>query len=320
MDKLKVSIYSLDSGYGGDKHCFRDKDNVIRFGKNNSAIAEAPIDTEDAPLFEGKKYYLGEMALMADTSDIKNVIDYKEHEQYLPLSIYNSLNTNNIDPDSIDKLMVGISLSQKNYIKDFLKRATKFQVGDQKFNFQDKLFILPQGAAAKYAIDHFYYNENKEAATYAICDIGMLSIDNATVFQSKIRFENASGTTHDGIIKIITELERYIAVTYGDMLSNKETQECLLNGKYSSFGEDYDLTEKINELKQDYTKFIAQKMLQNQKNILKKFPKIYFVGGGSYYLNKELLASELRVNLDKIIIPENAEYYNAIGYLLFGEL
>lgn len=320
MDKIIVDVYANDNGYSGDKYAYRDREGKIIVGKTKSAIAEAPSDTEDAPLFEGKRYYLGEMALMADTNEIKNIVDYKEHEKFLPLSIYNSLTSNNIDHVSIKKLMIGLSLAQKNYIKDFTKRASKFQVDNEKFDFQDKIFVMPQGAAAKYAIDDIYYKNEKDAVNYAIYDIGMLSIDNASVVQGKCRFENSNGTIHDGIIKIITELEKYISNTYGDMVSHKEAQEFLILGKYVSFGEEYDLTDVISQLKIDYTKFIAQKMLQTQKNVLKKFPKIYIIGGGAYYIDKDLLVSELRVGKDKIVIPDNPEYLNAIGYLIFGEM
>lgn len=320
IGSVKAVNYAIDNGYSGDKFAYRNDKGDLVYGKTKSAIAEAPIDTEDAPLFEGKRYYLGDMALMADTTDIKNVIDYKEHEYYLPLSIYNSFETNNIDTDSIEKLIIGISLSQKNYVKDFMKRISKFQVNDKKYSFQDKVVILAQGAAAKYAIDHFHYPDNSESADYAICDIGMLSIDNATVIKGKIRYENASGTTHDGIIRIITELQGYIAQHHDDMLSSKEVQEFLLKGEYESFGEKHDLREIIDGFKRDYTIFIAQKLLQTQKNILKKFPKIYFIGGGSYYLDKDLLVRELKVNADKIVIPKDAEYYNVLGYLFFNEL
>lgn len=318
-NKVQVNIYATDNGYSGEKYAYRKKTGELVFGINKTAIADAPNDTEDAPLFEGKRYYIGEMALMADTANIKNVIDYKDHEYFLPLALYHSFETNNIDVDSIKKLTIGISLSQKNYAKDFLKRIAKFQVNDQKFIFQDKVELLAQGAAAKYAIDHYYYNNDSSKFNYAICDIGMLTIDNASVINGKIRYENADGSTHEGVIKIINELQRYIANEYNDMLSHKEVQEFLTTGKYVSFGEEYDLTDKINELKKDYTTFIAHKLLQTQKNILKKFPKIYFIGGGVYYLDIDLLINLLKISREKIEIPENAEFYNVLGYLFYTE-
>lgn len=310
-------IFGLDSGYGMDKFAYRKDNGELVFGKIISAIAEAPLDAEDMPLFEGKRYYLGKIALMEDSANIKNVLDYKDHETFAPLSIFHALDENKIKPESITKLGVGLSLAQKDYAKQFVSRITKFTINDEKYDFKDKVVLIPQGIGAKYAIDYFYMKDEVEP-TYAIVDIGQLTVDVVTVISGKVRRENASGSAHDGVIKVIQSLQEHLASSeqFNDILSIKETQEVLKNKSYVVYGEKYDLSDVIEKMKKDYTKFLMTTLQQKYKNIFKKYPKIFFVGGGSYYIDKEVVSTMANIPTKSIIIPENPEYLNAIGNLL----
>ena len=87
-------IFGVDNGFGVDKTAYRNKKGEIVYKKVSSAIAEAPLDAEDMPILEGKRYYVGEVALMQDSDTIKNIIDYKDHEKVVPLSIWNCLKSN----------------------------------------------------------------------------------------------------------------------------------------------------------------------------------------------------------------------------------
>lgn len=312
----------LDNGFGVDKYAIRDKNNNIVFGKVSSAIAEASADAEDMPLFEGKRYYLGDIALMEDSSNIKNIIDYKSHETYVPLSIWHVLDELKIKSTNINKLAVGLSLAQKDYAKDFIARITKFNVNNEKYDFKDRVVLVPQAIGAKYAIDHFYFTpETLISASYAIIDIGQLTVDNITVVNGGVRRENASGSEHDGIIKIIQELQEFIASPdqFGDVLSIKEVQEVLKSGFYTSYGEDHDLTEKIKLLKKSYTTFLMTKLSKTQSNVFKKYKQIFIVGGGAYYVDLNEASAITGAPLKSFIIPENPEFLNAIGNLLASE-
>ncbi len=312
----------IDNGFGVDKHARRDSNGNIVFGKISSAIAEAPMDAEDMPLFENRRYYLGDIALMEDSSNIKNIIDYKEHETYVPLSIWHVLDENKIKPSQINKLGVGLSLAQKDYAKDFVNRISKFSVNGEKYDFKDKIVLVPQAIGAKYAIDHYYFSPEEIAtANYAIIDIGQLTVDNITVVNGGVRRENAKGSSHDGIIKIIQELQEYIASPeqFGDVLSIKEVQEILRTGIYTSYGEDHDLSAKISLLKKSYTTFLMTKLNQTLSNVFKKYKKIFIVGGGAYYIDLNECSNVTGAPLRSFIIPENPEYLNAIGNLLAAE-
>ena len=314
-----MSIIGFDKGYGLDKYAYFDKENNLKYGKMMSVFSEAPADTEEDILeFEGKKYYWGDLALMEDSSNIEDMNDYKALEKFTPLSIALLLQEEiNIEPKDVTALGIGLSLAQKDYAESYLKRIQKFKVNGKSYDFRQKTFLIPQGIGAKYAIDHYFYNGEK--ATYAILDIGQLTIDAVKVIAGKVRRENAEGAAYEGIIKIVQELKEYISNELNEVISLKEAQQALMDKKIFFYGEEKDLTEKINELKKGYTNYILKLMKDRYKNIFKKFPKIYVVGGGSYYLDKDVIASEFGSNnvfevlLDSTEGIPAPEYLNAIG-------
>lgn len=311
-------ILSVDKGFGLDKFAYRDKEE-LKYGKIESVIADAPMETEDVPVFEGKKYYIGEEALMMDPQSIKSMIDYKEMEKFAPLSIWNIVHYIGKSSQEISHLAIGLSLAQQEYARNFVNRVSAFKVGKEAFDFKNRVILVPQGIGAKYAIDHFYYEEG-DTPTYAIIDIGQLTIDVVTVIKGKVRKENAKGEAHEGIIKIINELKEVIIdKTEGkEFLSIKEVQQALQEEGLSLYGEIIDLKEDIERLKKDYTKYIVASLKEKYKNIFRKFQKIYFVGGGIYYLDQATM-EETGVPMKLIETPQDAEYYNAIGNLLVAE-
>ena len=309
-------ILILDSGFGVDKDAYRSGED-IKFEKHLPVYVEAPEGAEDMPLFEGKRYYYGEEALMEDSKDIINVNDYKTHEKFAPLSLWVVLDRLKLKSEDIDKLYIGLSLSQKEYAEQFIKRITKFKINGETYDFKDKITLVPQGVSAKYAIDHIYYGGD-HTETYAIIDIGQLTVDTATIISGKVRLENADGMSNEGVIKIIQKIQEYIAAKFNEIISLKEAQNVLMTGKYNLFGE-HDLSEIIEEYKTEYSKYIVSVLKSKYRNIFKKYPKIYFVGGGSYYINKDTLKAEAGINEKIAVFPKNAEYYNVIGGVYLAE-
>ena len=307
---------SIDTGFGTDDIAYLNNDKLQYF-KYISVYAKAPADAEDMPLFEGERYYIGEEALMEDSEDIINVIDYKTHEKMAPLSIWNALNKLGLTDKDIDTLYIGLSLAQKDYAKIFLKRVSKFKVNNVTYDFTGKIKLVPQAVGAKYAIDHFYY-DGSHKKNYAICDIGQLTVDVVTVIKGQVRSENVSGTSNEGIIKIIQQIQEYIAKEYSEIISVKEAQEVLISKKYNLFGEK-DMTEVIEKFKNEYTLYIINMLKKRYRNIFKKYPKIYFVGGGAYYINFDILSDIDGISLDTFEIPSDSEFYNAIGNLYIPE-
>jgi len=305
---------AIDSGFGHDDYAYMDDKGNLVYNKHMPVYAEAPLDAEDMPLFEGKRYYVGEEALMEDSLNIINVIEYKTHEKMAPLSIWVILEKLGIkSSEEIETLYIGLSLAQKEYAAQYIKRISKFKVNGITYDFTGKIKLVPQGVSAKYAIDHFYYKENHKE-TYAIIDIGQLTVDVVTAISGKVRFENAEGVSNEGVIKIIQKIQEYISQEFGEVISIKEAQNILMSKKYNFFGEN-DLSEIIEEYKADYSRYIVSMLKSRHRNIFKKYPKIYFVGGGSYYIDRKTLEQSAGIKGDAVVFPKDAEFYNCIGCL-----
>jgi hypothetical protein len=319
---MKKIIFAQDSGYGVDKYAYRNAEGQIKYGKVNSAIAEAPIDTQDMPLFEGRRFYLGEIALLEDSSKILDILDYKDHERFAPLSLWHAFEESKVDKENIGCISVGLSLAQYNYQANFVKRLSKFSVNKENFDFTGKLALFPQGVGARYAIDSIYYKDAPdEDKNYAIIDIGQLTVDTVTVFGGKARQEAANGTAHQGIVKITQNLQEHIAADakLKSVLSMKELQKIIQTGKYLSFGEEYDFSKIIENFKKEYTLFLLTALRERQKNIFQKIAKIYIIGGGAYYLDRDVMSNFQGIPFKSFVITKNSEYLNAIGNLLGAE-
>lgn len=310
-------VLAIDSGYGIDKISYFDKKSNIINIKKASVFAEASLEAEDMPLFEGKRYYIGEEALMEDSQNIINIIDYKLHEKFAPLSLWSALIELKLKVEDIDYIYIGISLAQKEYASSFVKRLSKFKVNGETFDFTGKLKLVPQGVGAKYAIDHFY-NKDKHNETYAIIDIGQLTLDVATVIGGKIRMENAKGNSNEGVIKIVQQIQEFIAREYNEVISYKEAQEVMLTGIYNLFGQ-HDLSSEIEKFKESYSSYLIAMLKQTHRNIFKKYSKIYFVGGGAYYISKKALKSSSDISMDTIVFPKDPEFYNSMGGLFLSQ-
>ena len=319
----KLILLAQDYGYGVDKIAYRDKNGKIKWNKFNSAVAEAPINTDDMPLFEGRRYYIGDIALMEESQNIKDLNDYAEHEKFAPLSLWNCIDMAGLDKDKIGALVVGLSLAQSSHASRFVKRISNFKVNEHKFDFKDKIVLIPQGIGAKYAIDHFYYKDAPDSEkNYSIIDLGQLTLDAATVFGGKARSEGASGTADTGVIWITNKLKGYISSDpkFKTVLSMRELQKIIINKTYTFYGETYDLSKQIDQYKKEYTEFLASFLLERYRNIFQKSPKIFIIGGGQYYLDMDVLKNTPGIPFKSFVFPKNPEYLNAIGNLIGGEL
>jgi len=313
-------IFALDKGFGADKYAYRNSQGNVKMGKVNSAIASAPDDApDDAPYFKNKKYYLGSLALLSSTRDILNVMDYSEHQYFAPLSLWNALNDAKIDDKDVGYYVFDISLAHKQHLAEFRRELTSFTVNKTKYNLKDRITIMPQGVASRYAIDELYYkNAPDSEKNYAIIDIGQLTVDVVVIFNGKSREENASGMAHLGIVKITQGLQDHIVSNekLGNIYSLKEVQKFLMDGKLPVFGEDFDLTEPINKLKKEYTKFLLTSLMDRHSNIFQKISKIYLVGGGVYYLDMEEMKNFKGFPVKSLTISKDAEFFNAMGSLI----
>ena len=304
----KTEVIGFDPGFGDDKFAFRNEKGEIVLKKESSVVAKAPQGAVDMPLFEGERYYLGDIALARGSQEIIELDDYSSLEKTAPLFLWRGLKDYNIDKNTIKKIVTGLSFAQMNHGKSFLKRLSKFKINNETFDFTDKVLITPQGVGAKYAIDH-YFPEGPE--TYLIIDIGMYTIDAVDVISGVVRPENVHGYKDEGVIRIARNIQDHIAEEFQEHVSLKEVKEILQEKSFFLAGEDYDLSEKIKELSEAYTKATIRNLQERFQREFKKYRRIYFVGGGAHFIDTSISKA--------IEVVPKPEFYNAIGNLLRGE-
>jgi hypothetical protein len=301
----------LDIGYGDVKWAYFEDNNKIKFGKFSSVVAKAPNEAEDMPIFEKTRWYLGDIALMVGSSKIVDLEEYLNLQQVSPLLTYKTLKELNLSPEQIGKMGIGLSFAQMERAQDFLNRNKKFTIDGQKYDFTDKLVLVPQGVGAKYALEHFY--PEIKNSSYLIIDIGSNTIDVIEVIAGVVRPENVKGYAGKGVIHILRNLQSHIAQEFEESLSIKEVKKVLDDKKFSIMGDDYDLSDVIKEFAKEYSDVTLKFLKNTYPHQFRKHPAIYIVGGGSHYIDM----TNQQKNIKTV---ENSEYLNAIGNLIKANL
>jgi len=307
----QIDILGWDPGYKYIKESYKDKESgKIVNRKYSSIAAKASPDATDMPLFEGERYYLDKFALVRDSSEIIDLTDYMHLEKMAPLFLHKTIQDNQIDVNALKYIVTGLSFAQISAITSFKKRLEKFKVNNVQYNFKGKIRALPQGVGAKYAIE--YYFKDSVPDTYLVIDLGFNTIDTVDVINNTVRPENVKGFKDEGIIKIARKLQDYLEKEFKERFALKEVAEILENKKFFYEGEEHDLSNIIEELKLEYTEKTISSLKERFSREFKRYRKIYFVGGGAYFINPEI---------NKVIeVVPNPEFYNSIGNLLKGEM
>ncbi|HEG8091865.1 TPA: hypothetical protein SFZ51_001468 [Campylobacter jejuni] len=172
-------ILSIDLGFGFNKVVVADGSTILHKFKFPSAagVVQKNKMIEDKRIFsyDGKEWYVGEDALKLPSTSIVDVKDYKALEYFAPLFIYYVCSTLQINPDVIATGLSKAHVDQSGYFEEKIK---SFTVNGTEIK-NPTVYVLPQGAGAKIAIDKYGDNfptPNKEflgSSTYVGADLGL---------------------------------------------------------------------------------------------------------------------------------------------------
>lgn len=301
------SILAVDIGNGDVKIFSLDREGNYKKIKFSSVVADAPYNAIDMPLFEGQRYFLGEEALMRDSKDIKEIsTSFSLFQKLSPIFLWKGLTDLGIKPDEVDHIVVGLSLAETDNAESYIKRLTKFKIDKTVYDFSGKISLVPQGLGAKYAIDEKF---QEAARSYLIIDIGFSTIDCVDVIAGKVRPENMKGFAGDGIVKIAMNIKEYILEKYKEVVSLKEAKEMIESKIFRLNGNVHKLDDIIEKYSTKYTEQTMQILQITYKREFKKYERVYFVGGGSYFIDQSISPIIKKV--------KQPEYYNAMGNLYF---
>lgn len=314
------NILGLDIGYGHVKAVLATSDgDILKVFKFPSAIGITNHNdfVTDNRIFDYKEhsYYVGEDALNLPSENLVDITEYKNLEYYAPVFLYKVLKMIEVIPDVI---VTGLSKAQILNSGYFKEAIQNFEVNSEKFEFSpESVFVLPQGAGSKLAIDKYGYDfptaqtEFTGASTYVGCDIGFSTLDLFFVTNGKTSPSVFEGIEHQGIMRIATLLATKIKEEFGRQISLHEAQETLDSGVYKLRGQKHDMSSVILDIKKIYIKNLIELIEDRYGKILDKCNFIFLTGGGSAFFNT--------TENGFIRVPKSHyEYYNSIGFALWG--
>lgn len=181
---MNKTILAMDLGFGYNKvviargseilHKFKFP-SVAGVVQRNTMIQDPRIFTYGETDSNTNDFYVGEDARKLQTDKIIDIKDYDSLQFFGPLFIYYVIKTTGIKPDI---LATGLSKAHIAHSGKFEEKLKKFVVNGETITFEN-VWVLPQGAGAKIAIDKYgdqFPTPNKEFlgnATYVGSDIGL---------------------------------------------------------------------------------------------------------------------------------------------------
>ena len=215
-----------------------------------------------------------------------------------------------------DVIVAGLSKAQINNSGHFKEAIQKFTVNETEYVF-DEVYILPQGAGAKIAVDKYGNHFPKEQdeflgkTTYVGCDIGFNTLDMFMVSDGKTSPALFEGIEKEGVMKIATLVAQKVFELHSRKIGLHEAKQIIDTGVYKLRGQSHDFKEYIDEVKKQYLKELLQLIEVKYGKILDKCDFISVTGGGSA-LFKSTDDGFIRVP------RSHHEYMNSIGQYLWG--
>lgn len=296
----------LDLGYGDGKGCYEENEGIVEF-KFASAVAKVKEsmvnfgedDLTDAYLFNGKRYYVGDRA----KDDARSTRDFNFLVNFGPLLAYHAIKLAGFDTSKPIQLIVGISIMNWPRKDDYIKALSKINVDNIVIEPHIKLMAQGQGVMIDYIDD-----EGPLDGLVCVADNGYYSFD-FLVFENGTPRKDLCDATPNGANKAITDLKALIQKRFNISITEQTAKDIFLNKKITYFGTEYDFTDEINDLKEDYSEYIYDEMRTKYGDTLRKASKVIMSGGGAYFLEN----AELPGNV--VFSKKPYEFANVRGYL-----
>lgn len=312
------TVLGIDIGYGSVKCVFGTTDGDIKnIFKYTSIIAVTSPDLyiNDNRIFSyrDKHYYVGNDALSMPSDAVIDITEYKNLEYFAPLFLYATIKKIGVTPDIV---VCGLSKAQLHNSGYFKEALQKFAINGEELEFKN-VWVLPQGAGSKLAIDKYGDNfphqqtEFHGLMNFVGVDIGFNTLDLFLVTNGKTSPNLFAGIECEGVMKIAQQIQKNIETKYQKQISLHEAKEVLDNGFYKLRGEKYDLSDLIKITKKEYLENLLKLINERFKDSLDKCDFVFLSGGGSAFFKS---SSDGFIKAPK----SNYEYYNAIGFYLFG--
>lgn len=303
------NLVAIDLGYGDIKVCYKNKlfkfpNAVSKKGLIVNKFESIAEKKDNEYLFNDRTYIVGDK--------VNNAFETRDFEllyRYAPLLVFHALKLAGVDINRKDLILAtGLSVLNINEVNRFCERLKKIYVNNEVVEF-DEIKIRPQGRGIYDA-----YKGNKDGLVY-IVDIGFNTLDILPYKDGAIVNDGIFANTK-GANTVITQLANVLSNHFPKIdFTEQKAKEVFTNDYIEVAGEKISFKNEINELKSDYTEYLIN-LLSTKNNILYEANKVIFSGGGTYFLNQDLIKSLVKT-ADFSDLPY--EYANVKGYYTYYE-
>jgi len=290
---------SIDLGYGDTKVVVGDK--IFKFAsaieKRKESQAEYNSDHNDVYLFKGRKYTVGNRALV-------NAISTRGFNfllKYGALLIYHAIELAGLDKNEPMEIIIGLSILNWQDKDIFIDTLRTINVNDEIITPKIHLMAQGQGIYLDYV--------GKKDGLVCVADIGYNTFD-FLVFEDGKPRQDLSYATNKGANEIITELQTKLKKRFNFDATEQIAKDTFINGYIMHYGEKIDLSDEIDESKEDYAEYILDEMKNKGVDLLRSATAVIFSGGGAYFLNNTKNPSNV------VFSSLPYEYANVRGYNL----
>lgn len=298
----EIVYAAIDLGYGYVKVAIFLKNGKMKTFKFPSAVARAKdtiasIGTDTSYEFNGKRYIVGEEAVHG----ARGTRDFNFLLQYGPLLIYVALVKAGIDLSKKICLATGLSVIDWHRAKEFSDQIKSINVNKQQIRFhKPKLYAQGQG---------IYADAGSPSGLVAVCDIGYYSLD-WLVFKDGEPVPQDSDATRYGVHLIIARLKQDLTKRFPNVqVSEHFVKEAFLNGKCHIVGSEIDLSDDIEDEREEYSNYVLSELSSNYGDTYNFATQIIFSGGGAYHILKDAMPGNAMQSKSPY------EFANVRGYL-----
>ena len=292
---------AIDIGYGDTKVMTKDK--IFKFAsaveKKKEAQADYQDNTDDIYEFGDKKYIVGDKAI----ANAVSTRGFNFLVKYSPLIIYHAIKKAGLDTSQPIQVVTGLSIVNWQEREQFINAIKTINVNNEIIEPKIKLMAQGQGI-------FFDYEGKKDKGNICIVDIGYNTFDFLVFTDGKPR-QDLSFATKKGANEIITELQTKIKKRFQFDASEQVAKKIFVDRSIEIYGETIDLTDEIEDAKQDYAEFIIDELKSQREDLLKTAKKVIFSGGGAYFLDD---IKKLKNTPNVAFSKKPYEFANVKGY------
>lgn len=317
---------AIDLGYGHVKVCYENSEGVRRYEKFISSVGKVGtssiIKDSNAFEFNGQTYYLFDASLKLPNDQLLDLTTYEGLREASPIIIAFLIKKYGVN---YDRIILGLSVAMIEMSADYLN-----YLASQLSKPVESFILIPQGVGSKLAYDSF--NRNPEDPTqyndtrvrnFLGIDIGFNTIDVYQCIGGVTSGQTIKGFKGEGVCKVAMALMDSIRNDTGIQITLQHAKEILETGRLVHRGASYDYRSKIDEFIKLYLENVINLIETNFSKVIDNMDNLLFVGGGAallkkYYDSVHEVADKYYKG-DFIIIPNVPEYYNVIGYWVYGE-